>query len=179
MWGLHSYPALLLQHHSGPAPLHALRDLGGGLQPAGAGCLWCHHPRHPRRGWVWEEVNFDPFLELPFFLELRSQYQWALRLQSRTVDTSLLGSWPFKKTKLPNITGYTCLQSVSSSTCEGFRDFPLLESLFFNQIPISVAKVVSSLGLHIVKVSISSKPHCINATGKGSKHKNLQITGKQ
>lgn len=33
--GLRSHSAQLVQHHPGPAPFHALRDLGGGVQPAG------------------------------------------------------------------------------------------------------------------------------------------------
>lgn len=35
--GQQPHAAVLLQHHPGPPPLHAVRDLGGGLQPAGQG----------------------------------------------------------------------------------------------------------------------------------------------
>ncbi|CAM9768700.1 unnamed protein product [Bubo scandiacus] len=42
--------ALLLPHPQGPGPLHALRDLGGGVQPAGGGRLRRRHVGHPRRG---------------------------------------------------------------------------------------------------------------------------------
>uniref|UniRef100_A0A663EAE2 Cytokine receptor like factor 1 n=1 Tax=Aquila chrysaetos chrysaetos TaxID=223781 RepID=A0A663EAE2_AQUCH len=41
---------LLLPHPQGPGPLHALRDLGGGVQPAGGGRLRRRHVGHPRRG---------------------------------------------------------------------------------------------------------------------------------
>lgn len=60
VWGLRPRAAVLLQHHPGSPPLHPLRDLGGGVQPAGSGHLWRHHARHPRRGWVWGDLTFWP-----------------------------------------------------------------------------------------------------------------------
>lgn len=87
--GLRSRSALLVQHHPGPAPLHALRDLGGGVQPAGTLLLWCHHARHPGRGWVpgggelwpasWQSRGSPP-LSFLFKAEVPPVSQWALRL---------------------------------------------------------------------------------------------------
>lgn len=93
--GLRSHSALLVQHHPGPAPFHALWDLGGGVQPAGTVRLWCHHARHPGRGWVpgggelwpasWESQGFFfPPLSFPF-------QSWGL--PSESVSPQVVSAW--------------------------------------------------------------------------------------
>lgn len=54
VWWLQWRPAIYMLHSTRPCPIHALRDLGGGLQPAWECHIRCHQPRHPGCGWVCE-----------------------------------------------------------------------------------------------------------------------------